>query len=447
MMTYSLPTSFWPLRRCFKAIYDPDVDDQCSSLVHWLVIGMHLLLVVNMSQVIYFFLTPGYEHYRQPYKVYHRNESSMCLMILSTQGLFVFSAFLVHFFFVYSRKHFHKFVESSRELFVTNAEDIVQANKARWQVLQRTKLIKLPAELRQLFKDLWWPKKETIMFERKLTRAYPTMSAQLRCRVFVMQVLLEAVFIAFHFPGYFTFFFLLVRIIKAITAHDYPLWFQVMFLVEFFVASYIVLIAFHVAFLLISSISLREYSFIKAMGLINQQLVAVARRTSLRPYEVSRRLSNKIYRFLHAQSTMIIRVHDLNVKHTRIFVLYLCINVPVNAHFLLMVFVRPIAAEDRLILFLVILVQINGTVIAIIPLAFTSASVHASADYFVRIQQLLARPVLLKCKWLSRYELINSHQKIGYSAGPADVVTFKILFESFLLYLAFILFMLELLQN
>ena len=94
---------------------------------------------------------------------------------------------------------------------------------------------------------------------------------------------------------------------------------------------------------------------------------------------------------------------------------------------------------EALVSWFILLIQISILTASILPLAHSSKVLHQSATLLPKIQQRIPAKFLhYKLKYSELYERINNDtHPYGITIGPTRTITYEMVFEIFLFYIAF----------
>lgn len=93
----------------------------------------------------------------------------------------------------------------------------------------------------------------------------------------------------------------------------------------------------------------------------------------------------------------------------------------------------------------IFLVQLIIILLSLVPIACSSKVMHGSAKSLPKVQLLIPAQMLhFKLKYLELYERVNREKKYGIQNGPTgQTITFEFIFQSFVVYFAFVLKLLD----
>lgn len=223
--------------------------------------------------------------------------------------------------------------------------------------------------------------------------------------------------------------FLVVVTIHLIS-NAFPVGAAVIILLKCCLLSYLVFKLYQTEIVLISIISICQFGFYQSFKLINHRLANLRNSRTIR----TRR---QLEWFLQAHGFMVRYILNANKMYKYPFSVFLVTNWPSNV--IMLVFHSTLSQSN--IYYILLLVQVGGTLITIIPSAMVCTQVHASAEYFNPIQLSLASG-RFKYRWMARYELVAAKRKLGYSAFPFETLTLRTVFDFAFRYAAiFIVFL------
>lgn len=115
-------------------------------------------------------------------------------------------------------------------------------------------------------------------------------------------------------------------------------------------------------------------------------------------------------------------------------------NLPIQIYAVATFYYKQLPAMQTVLILFLVLTQFVFLLTAMLPLANINRLVHASRDGHIGKQAQLRRSVWLKWKVLEHYEMVNTDKDIGYRVGVYGIVTYTALFETSLVYVAYLLF-------
>lgn len=370
------------------------------------------------------------------------------LVLVCLLCLLVFSAYLMRFFYhgVCYEKHSLPFIY---DINIVNSEAIVFENRARFdRLLSINNTVHWFADVGHLCRDLIFPNKSPagrrLSFRQQLPNV-PIISAAVRGRLFLRVVFFEVIS-AVTLVLVVIMLMIIARVYLVHVVHHFAIVWIVYCVFGYLWLVVVLVHLLKMATIIVGLVNTTQAGLYHILAMINQEYHKIATGKIPAGAMCQVVLLCRLQKTMHAQKDMIDYILHNNRVYVRLFVIFFFTNAPISALLVLIVLFQSV--DNQQLLVMSIFMQVFGSLLAVVPLALSTRLLQVSSKYFVSIQSKITTN-FLRSKWRchARFELLHSHQPIGYNVGPLGVTTPKTLFEFVFFYGGFLLFVRKLLRK